>query len=116
LLILPDQQGPYPHLVLGGGKGGILYIMNRDNLGGKNPVDSAVQQIAEGGDGNKRFFCAISYFNGFLYYAPSGSPLLQRAVGYVPQDGTYVSPTAVSSNWIYTSGKGGRTYISANGI
>ncbi|HVR87780.1 MAG TPA: pyrrolo-quinoline quinone, partial [Planctomycetota bacterium] len=32
-LILPDQPGPYPHLLIQGGKSGILRVLNRDNLG-----------------------------------------------------------------------------------
>jgi hypothetical protein len=36
-MIVPDQiSGPYPHLVLGGGKSGTLYVVNRDNLGHYN--------------------------------------------------------------------------------
>ena len=33
VLVLPDQPGLYPHLMVGGGKGGTLYLLNRDNLG-----------------------------------------------------------------------------------
>src|SRR5204863_1973934 len=31
-LLLPDQPGPVPHLMLGGGKQGRLYLMNRDMM------------------------------------------------------------------------------------
>ncbi len=33
-LLLPDQPGPNPHLVIGAGKVGILYLVNRDSMGG----------------------------------------------------------------------------------
>jgi PQQ-like domain len=33
VLVLPDQPGLYPHLAVGGGKEGTLYLLNRDNLG-----------------------------------------------------------------------------------
>jgi Bacterial Ig-like domain (group 2)/Abnormal spindle-like microcephaly-assoc'd, ASPM-SPD-2-Hydin/PQQ-like domain len=35
-LLLPDQTGPYPHLLISGGKDGDLYLLNRDNLGQYN--------------------------------------------------------------------------------
>ena len=48
--ILIDQpSGPVPHLVVGGGKEGKLYLLNRDNLGGNNATDSgAVQTFVAG--------------------------------------------------------------------
>jgi protocatechuate 3,4-dioxygenase beta subunit len=45
-LLLPDQPGLYPHLLVAGGKQGTLYLVNRDNAGQFNPnTDSAVQAI-----------------------------------------------------------------------
>ena len=32
VLILPDQDGPYPHELIASGKQGIVYVLNRDNL------------------------------------------------------------------------------------
>ena len=32
-VILPDQRGPHPHLVVIGGKGATLYLLDRDHLG-----------------------------------------------------------------------------------
>ena len=32
MLLLPDQPGPYPHEMIGGGKQGLLYVLNRDRL------------------------------------------------------------------------------------
>jgi len=41
-VVLPDQQGsPHPHLLLGGGKNGFLYLLDRDNLGKFNPQDNS---------------------------------------------------------------------------
>ena len=31
--LLDSVSGPFPHLVIGGGKGGVLYLVNRDNMG-----------------------------------------------------------------------------------
>jgi hypothetical protein len=37
LLVLPDQPGPLPHLAVAAGKAGLLYILNRDSMGGFVP-------------------------------------------------------------------------------
>jgi hypothetical protein len=33
VLVLPDQQGPYPHELIAEGKAGTIYVLNRDSLG-----------------------------------------------------------------------------------
>ncbi len=46
VLVLPDQPGSFPHLLLAGGKGSTLYLANRDNLGGYSPTqDQVVQEL-----------------------------------------------------------------------
>jgi len=46
VLVLPDQPGAYQHLLLGGGKGDTLYLVNRDNMGGYSPTqDQVVQEL-----------------------------------------------------------------------
>lgn len=32
-IVLPDQPGPYPHLLVASGKNGDVYVLNRDNMG-----------------------------------------------------------------------------------
>lgn len=48
ILLLPDQQGSYPHIMIGGGKDGNIYVMNRDDLGGYNPNDNNILQYITG--------------------------------------------------------------------
>lgn len=36
-LVLPDQPGSIPHLLVASGKEGIVYLLNRDNMGKYNP-------------------------------------------------------------------------------
>jgi hypothetical protein len=41
-LLLPDQTGTaHPHLVLGAGKDGNGYLVDRDNMGHFNPTDNS---------------------------------------------------------------------------
>src|ERR1700676_3652271 len=49
-LILPDQDGLYPHELIAGGKQGIVYVLNRDGLGMFSPIDLALEEaVAEPG-------------------------------------------------------------------
>ena len=73
--ILPDQTGTYPHLAIGGGKEGTIYVMNRDSMGGYN--SSSNSQIPQSITGAIRgsvpgqpvdgFWNEPGYFNGYVY-------------------------------------------------
>ncbi|PWU07822.1 MAG: pyrrolo-quinoline quinone [Terriglobia bacterium] len=67
-LVLPDQTGPNPHLVVGTGKTGTIYLVNRDNMG-KSGIGGAVQQIP--GAVGSRFepFPMPAYVNQAVYFA-----------------------------------------------
>jgi hypothetical protein len=46
-LLLPDQPGPNPHLMIGAGKLGTMYLVNRDSMGGFNAsMDQMVQEVS----------------------------------------------------------------------
>jgi hypothetical protein len=40
-LLLPDQSGGHPHLMLAGGKDGTVYLVDRDNMGHFRPGDNS---------------------------------------------------------------------------
>ena len=112
LTLLPDQTGPHTHIMVGGGKGAVLYVVDRDNLGGVSTPDNAIQEISEvNGDW---FFCTPAYYNGYIYYSPAGGPLEQRAVGYNAVDGSYISTTPITSTDVVNN-KGSGCFISSNG-
>ena len=76
--ILVDQPNgsPHQHLVIGGGKEGNLFLLNRDNLGGyganANPPDSnAVQKFSIGNP----IFATAAFWNNTLYIAGIGGPM-----------------------------------------
>ena len=97
LLLLPDQAGgSHPHLLITGGKGGVMYVVDRDDMGGLNTPDSAVQEFNT--PDNNYAFVTPAYFNGNIYYAASGSPLEQRTVGYDATTGNYISPASIKSD------------------
>jgi hypothetical protein len=72
VVVLPDAVGSaaHPHLVLGGGKDGILHLVDRDTFGEYNPTNNnQIVQSLEGVGGN---VSTPAYFNGTLYYFGAG--------------------------------------------
>ena len=65
-LLLPDQPGPHPQLLVVSGKGGTLYVLDRDRLG-KHLVgsDSQIVQTLPGGPDEN--FGASAYWNGHVF-------------------------------------------------
>src|SRR6267143_1648077 len=77
-LILPDQDGPYPHELVASGKQGIVYVLNRDSLGMFSANDSqALQEVVlVPGSTNDVLFGSPAYWNNTVYFAPNASPLM----------------------------------------
>ncbi len=64
--LLPDSAGStaHPHLMIGAGKEGKFYLIDRDNMGKFGTTDNIVQTFAMANSGS---FCVSAYFNGRLY-------------------------------------------------
>jgi len=96
--ILVDQPGaPHPRLVIGGGKEGNLFLLDRDNLGGYGgsvvPVDSnAVQTLAF----NNGIFATAAFWNNALYLAGVNGQL--KTFSFDTTTGKFIAaPTSQSS-------------------
>src|SRR5262249_49209251 len=46
-VLLPDQPGTYPHLLVGCGKEGTIYLVNRDNMGHLTSSTTSDPQIVQ---------------------------------------------------------------------
>jgi len=72
-LILPDQPGPVPHLLVGGGKTATIYLMDRDSMGGYGPgSDNIVQELEDVLNvpaANVGIRGLPAYWNGHVYVA-----------------------------------------------
>jgi len=71
--VLIDQpSGPFPHLVVGGGKDQNLFVLNRDagKMGGFSASSNNVVQTVPFGNG---IFATAAFWNNNLYLAGSGS-------------------------------------------
>jgi hypothetical protein len=67
-LLLPDSAGSadHPHLLVGAGKEGKIYLIDRDHMGGFSPSgDNVVQSIPDAISGS---FDTPAFFNGMLFY------------------------------------------------
>lgn len=104
-VLLPDESGTHPHLVVVAGKGGVLYVVDRDHMGHWRPENDghAVQTLAVGGG----VFGAMAYWNGYVYVSSDGDRLRQFSL-----TGGRLSPKAESA----TGGVSATPGLSANGV
>jgi len=73
-LVLPDQNGPYPHEVIASGKSKTVYVLDRDSMGMYVAGDSQIiQELDLTAPG--LLMCSPAYWNGMVYFSPDGSPL-----------------------------------------
>jgi hypothetical protein len=105
VLVLPDQPGLFPHLMVGGGKGGTLYLLNRDNLGqycnGCTSDPQIVQEIPSFGS----LKSTSAYWNNTVY-AAGGNGITAFSL-----EGGFLTPITSSSKL----GSLSSPVISANG-
>lgn len=79
-VLLPDQPGPHPHLLLIGGKGATLYLLDRDRLGKYQKVTNAVpiQAIPAASD----ILGAAAYWNKHVFFLGSHDVLRDFTVDH----------------------------------
>lgn len=71
---LADSNGTVRHLMVGAGKDGNLYVVNRDDMGKFSASGDADWQELDGALPGGTF-SSPAYFNGTVYYADVGGPL-----------------------------------------
>jgi fibronectin type 3 domain-containing protein len=97
-MLLPDQPGSHPHLLVSAGKNGTIYLVDRDNMGHFSNNDSGVVQslsnIFPNGTPEPGNYSAPVYFNGTVYFGPINDRLqaFQLANGLLS-----TAPTSTSS-------------------
>jgi hypothetical protein len=71
-LVVPDQRGPRPHLLLQPTKSSTLYVIDRDQMGQYHREgDAVVERIHLSGEA----YGAMAYWNGHVFFAPSDDHL-----------------------------------------
>lgn len=109
-LLLPDQNGNilHPHLLVGSGKSGKVYLVDRDNMGHwQSGSDSQIVQSFSSGGG---MYSPPTYWNNFLYLQPAGGAMKAFSVS-----NAFINPTAVATAPASFGGQNGSPVISANG-
>lgn len=109
VMLLPDSVGSasHPHLMVGSGKQGLMYLIDRDNLGGYDPnADHVVQEVSLG----HGTWDSPAYFNGQIYYQAVGDVL--KAFSII---NGVMSNAPVSQSSIGYGGQGATPSVSSNG-
>jgi len=73
MILLPDQTGAHPHLLVSAGKNGTIHVVDRDNLSGYHNPDQNVQtlnNIFPNGTPLPGNYSSPVYFNGTVYFGP----------------------------------------------
>jgi len=120
-LVLPDQPGTSPHLLVGSGKDGTIYLLDRDSMGGFNTNGVSDAQIVQamptaiGGTWSMAAYWSNGTSNT-IYYNGSGDVL--RAFQLVPPPG--LDPTRTQLSQVASANSalgfpGATPSISANG-
>jgi hypothetical protein len=81
-ILLPDQTGTYPHVMISGDKNGTVYVVNRDNMGKylssgdqnlQELPDAVGFRVPQGGDCNSTHndcnYGTPAYWNGNVYFS-----------------------------------------------
>jgi hypothetical protein len=80
-MVLPDQNGPFPHELVVTGKYGVAFVLNRDNLGMFSAGDSnALQEVVlvpqSATNPIDVMMSSPAYWNNTVYFTPNNSPIL----------------------------------------
>jgi len=135
--LLVDQPGPNPHELITAGKGGTIYVINRDNMGHYNSgsdsqiIQALVDVLPHGTivEGN---FSAPVFFNNYVYFCAvndnlkafqlsngllSTAPTSQSAVIYPDRGGSFaVSANGASNGILWAMQDNTANGTPANGI
>ncbi len=90
-LVLPDNTSSHPHELVGGGKDGRVFVVDRDHMGGFSPptnpgcgntaspppsCDNVIQTVPNIGQHEwDNLWGPPAYWNGLLYFHPQGAAL-----------------------------------------
>src|SRR5579862_2237458 len=110
VLVLPDQPGPVAHEMIGIGKVGTIYLLNRDNMGqlcsACTSFDTQIVQELPSEVGRESG--TPVYWNNTVYFTGQGVPVM----AFTLNNGTLTVPPSAQS---IRMGGGGHAFITANG-
>jgi fibronectin type 3 domain-containing protein len=111
-VVLADLPlAPIHHLLIGGGKAGDLFLLNRDNLGHFSPTTNNVVDFIHLASGE--IFATAAFWNNNVYYAGSGSALFAFTIDSVTPKFANQAPAMQSAHVFQFPGA--TPSVSANG-
>lgn len=113
-LVVPDQTGPYPHILIEAGKQGRIYVLNRDQMTSDGShycngcsTDPEIVQTVNGIDG---LWSMPAYWNGNIYVWGNGDHLKAFSLSAGQLSASPTSQSSESSNF-----PGSTPVVSSNG-
>jgi chitodextrinase len=113
MILLPDQPGAHPHIMISAGKSGSIYVVDRDNMTHFNATDRNVQTLVNAfpfGTPLPGNYSSPVYFNGTVYFGPVADVLQ----AFKLTNGLLSTAPTSTSQQAYAY-PGGALAISANG-
>ncbi|SPE51531.1 PA14 domain protein [Verrucomicrobia bacterium] len=109
-LLLPDSVGSaaHPHLIVGPGKSGKIYLVDRDHMG--HWQSGSDSQIVESFNGIAGSWSPPAYWNNSLFFQASSSPMKAFSIRNAS-----INQTAVATAPVSVGGLNGSPVVSANG-
>jgi hypothetical protein len=114
-VLLLDQPGSFPHLLIAAAKSGTIYVVNRDNMGhfhagSDSQIPQSLPGILPNGLAEEGNYSAPAFFNGYVYFAAVNDTLkaFQLTNGLLSS-----GPTSQSLD-VYPN-RGGSFAVSGNG-
>lgn len=111
-IIMPDNPSQYPHELIGGGKDGRIFVINRDNMGGYQMTDQVIQEVQTGTQQYDNIFSTPTFWNNTIYYHEAQDVV--QAFSWNPNTGL-ISNTPIMQGTITYSGHGANASLSSNG-
>ena len=114
-MLLPDQPGNFPHLMIGAGKDQAIYLINRDNMGhynanNDNQIVQSLPNIFPNGTPEPGNYSAPVYYNSAVYF----SPVADTVKAFTLSNGLLSTAPTSQSPEVYAY-PGGIIAVSANG-
>jgi hypothetical protein len=112
LVLMPDNGSSTPHEVIGGGKDGRIFVIDRDHMGEFQATDDVVQVVDEGSQQHGNLFSTPAYWNHRLYVHSAWD--VARAYGWSTTTGRLTYLPKSMSLTIF-GGHGATPVVSTNG-
>jgi Big-like domain-containing protein len=114
--ILVPGSSTYPHELLGGGKDGNVFVVNRDSMGGyNNQSNNVLQTVHIGTSQFDNIFSTPVYWNDLVYFHSNGDVLRAFSWTAGAAAGQQLSSTSVANGSTVFNQHGATPSLSANG-